>query len=1367
MLILPGAPALSAFKQAKYLHLVQRIKPNIQSLSLSSVFFIECHKTNNSDELIKQQRHLLERLLLDAPAVTDSVITQSSIDHSSINNASMPSFKLWMTPRVGTLSPWSSKATDIAHNCGLDFVKRIERGRLVELRGVDRSDLSLEQINALLNILHDPLTESYFFTEIETQALFATTQPQPLQQIALFNERGFEEQGTAAREPLVGANQRLGLALAEDEIDYLVAQYQKLQRNPTDVELMMFAQANSEHCRHKIFNARWQIDGNPQDYSLFAMIKNTHHQHPAGVLSAYKDNAAVIEGAKGERFMPDPTTGTYGYRQEDIAILMKVETHNHPTAVAPYPGAATGVGGEIRDEGATGVGAKPKAGLTGFSVSNLRIPGANMPWERDYGKPARIQSALDIMLEAPVGGAAYANEFGRPNLAGYFRTFEQSIDTRRGKEVRGYHKPIMIAGGFGNIKREHVEKGDIAVGSPLIVLGGPAMQIGLGGGAASSMASGASSEDLDFASVQRDNAEMERRCQEVIDRCWQLGEDNPITFIHDVGAGGLSNAMPELVNDAGRGGAFALRSIPNDEPGMSPLAIWCNESQERYVLSVAPEQLPKFQALCERERCPYAVIGEATEALHIQLTDRHSTGQAPVDLPLDVLLGKTPKLLREDQRETPITQALSLDHPLDEAIERVLRLPAVASKSFLITIGDRSIGGMVVRDQMVGPWQVPVADCAVTSSSYLGVTGEAMAMGERTPLALLDSAASARMAVAETLTNLAAAPIAKLSDIKLSANWMSAADHPGEGARLYDAVRAVGLELCPELGICIPVGKDSMSMATKWTAPDDDTRIDNSSSNGERSVTSPMSLIVSGFAPVEDVRRCLTPELQRDQGETELLLIDLGGGRHRLGGSALAQVYGELGDVPPDLDEPAKLSGFFNAIQQLNRDGKLLAYHDRSDGGLWVSLVEMAFAGRAGLDIYLDELLPNVGASPLPALFAEELGGVIQIKVDDRPAVEAVFAKYGLKDALAFVAKPVSVEKPNRVANPNPVAKLNDADNQNSQDVQRIRILHNGQCLYQNTRGQLQQDWAFTSFQMQQLRDHPDCALQEYQAIADDQDPGISPQVSFDLHNLSAEMPVRASRPKVAILREQGVNGQLEMAAAFERAGFEAQDVHMSDLLAKRVALQDFRGLIACGGFSYGDTLGAGQGWAKTILFNEALRQSFRDFFLREDSFALGVCNGCQMLSQLRELIPGADHWPTFVRNQSEQFEARVSTVVVAASDSIFFQGMQGSVLPVPVAHGEGLVQSSPADLSALEQAGQVVLRYADHQGVPTERYPFNPNGSSGGITGLTANGGRVTIMMPHPERVFRTLTHSYAPKDWPEYSPWMQMFINARRWCG
>ncbi|MCY0966989.1 phosphoribosylformylglycinamidine synthase [Parathalassolituus penaei] len=1288
MLELRGAPALSEFRQQKILRKLQQ-----QLSAVSGVYAEFVHFADLSAALADNERLVLERILRYGP--------KADVQNQPAGE------QFVVIPRFGTISPWSSKATDIAHNCGLDKIRRLERGIVYFVEGV-----SADQRDAVAALLHDRMVEVVLTETAAAAALFSHAEPAPLTTVDIL---------AGGRDALVAADRALGLALAEDEVDYLVTNYQALGRNPTDVELMMFAQANSEHCRHKIFNASWTIDGQEQDKSLFQMIKNTYQCYNENILSAYKDNAAVITGHNTGRFFPNPGSNDYSYHQEDMHILMKVETHNHPTAIAPFSGAATGSGGEIRDEGATGRGSKPKAGLTGFTVSDLKIPGYEQPWESQYGKPDRIVSALDIMIDGPLGGAAFNNEFGRPNLCGYFRTFELQHDG----EVRGYHKPIMIAGGYGNIRDEHVQKGEIPVGACLIVLGGPAMQIGLGGGAASSMASGQSNADLDFASVQRENPEMERRCQEVIDRCWQMGEQNPIAFIHDVGAGGISNAFPELVNDGGRGGKFELRNVPNDEPGMSPLAIWSNESQERYVLAVPQEDLERFDAICARERAPYAVVGYATEEPHLTVSDSHF-GNNPVDLPLQVLLGKPPRMHRDVSSHEAAGQAFNAAAVnLEEAATRVLSLPTVASKSFLITIGDRSITGTVARDQFVGPWQVPVADVAVTTASYDTLAGEAMSMGERTPVALLNAPASGRLAVAEAITNLAAAPVAKLADIKLSANWMCAAGHPGEDAKLYETVKAVGMELCPELEVTIPVGKDSMSMKTRWN----DAGVD-------KAVTAPMSLIISGFAPVTDASKVLTPQLHLDEGETDLLLIDLGRGQNRLGASCLAQVYQQVGDVTPDLDDAEDLKAFFAVIQGLNADDKLLAYHDRSDGGLFVTLAEMAFASHCGLDISMDLLAENHDGLAA-ALFAEEPGAVIQVRRDDLEDVLTQFEAAGLGDCTQVIGG------------------IND-DNQITFSFQDEEFLSESRINWQRT-------WSRTSFEMQSLRDNADCARQEFDNLLDAEDPGLHAYLTYDQNeDITAGM---AARPKVAIVREQGVNGQIEMAAAFDRAGFTTIDVHMSDILTGRVTLESFRGLVACGGFSYGDVLGAGEGWAKSILFNEQARGQFKAFFERQDTFALGICNGCQMLSNLHELIPGAQHWPHFVRNMSEQFEARVAMVEVQESDSLFFQGMEGSRMPIAVAHGEGRAEfASEADVAAL--GNQIALRFVDNYGEVTERYPFNPNGSPQGITGLTANAGRVTIMMPHPERVFRAIQNSWRPEDWSEDGAWMRMFRNARAWC-
>jgi len=1302
MLTLRGAPALSNFRNQSQLSRLQEALPSIEGVYAEFVHFVLV-----DGKLALADADKLDKVLRYGP----NVAVQEMSDNLVL-----------VIPRIGTISPWSSKATDIAHNCGLQQVKRIERGTAFYL--ATNTPLTPQEYEIAAALLHDRMVEQTLTSLDQAQGLFVQTQPAPLERVDILQ---------GGRAALVSANISLGMALADDEIDYLVDAFADLGRNPTDVELMMFAQANSEHCRHKIFNASWSIDGEDQTLSLFKMIKNTNELNGQGVLSAYIDNASVIEGHKAGRFFPEPQ-GTdnpqqYAYHEEDIHILMKVETHNHPTAIAPFAGAATGSGGEIRDEGATGKGSKPKAGLTGYSVSNLRIPGFEQAWEVDYGKPARIVSALDIMLEGPIGGASFNNEFGRPAINGYFRTYEALVAGVNGDEVRGYHKPIMIAGGMGNIRADHVEKGEVGVGDKLICLGGPAMQIGLGGGAASSMDSGASAENLDFASVQRDNPELERRCQEVIDRCWQMGDNNPISFIHDVGAGGLSNAFPELVKDGGRGGAFNIRNINNDEPGMSPLAIWCNEAQERYVLAVPPENMATFEALCARERCPYAIVGEATQEHHLTLGDTLFDEQ-PVDLPMSVLFGKPPKMHRDVKRQKVALPALDLTNvELAEAAKRVLNLPTVASKGFLITIGDRSITGMVAREQMVGPWQVPVANCAVTTSGLDSTTGEAMAMGERTPLALIDGPASGRMAIGETITNMACAQIDQISDIRLSANWMSPAGYAGDDATLYDTVKAVGMELCPALGISIPVGKDSMSMRTVWKDGDVD-----------KSVTSPVSLVITGFAPVSDVRKALTPQLVTDAGDTVLILVDLGNGQNRLGGSCLAQVFSQLGDTTPDVDDAEDLLGLFSAVQGLNDDGLLLAYHDRSDGGLYTSLVEMSVAGHVGIDIECAQMISD-SDDLLAWLFNEELGVVLQVKEADSAEVLRQLSSCGLAEQSRVIGQ------------------LNDDD--------QVRFTLEGEEVLVDSRTQLHRAWAQTSYRLQAMRDNADCAQQEYDALLDDKNPGLNSLLTYNTdEDIAADLIASNIRPRIAILREQGVNGQLEMAAAFVKAGFDCVDVHMSDILEGRRALSEFKGLIACGGFSYGDVLGAGEGWAKSILFNPLARQEFSQFFQREDSFALGVCNGCQMLSNLHELIPGSDHWPHFVRNQSEQFEGRTALVQVQESDSIFLQGMAGSHMPIAIAHGEGHAEfASDQQRQACE--AKVALRFVDGHGQVTQSYPANPNGSINGITGLTAANGRVTIMMPHPERVYRSCTNSWVDSAWGEDGPWMRMFRNARVWVG
>ena len=1294
MLILRGSPALSTFRLQKLLQDLAAAGLPVRALGAEFVHVCELDAA-----LSAEQQQVLTQLLTYGPRRAPETVT---------------GLQQVVAPRPGTISPWSSKATDIAHICGLGSIKRIERvvAYTVDL-GSPAAALSAQQLAALSARLHDRMTQVVFPNLASCSALFRHEPPRPMTAVPVL------AQGRAA---LAAANRSLGLALAEDEIDYLVQAFTKLGRDPHDVELMMFAQANSEHCRHKIFNATWDIDGQPQDRSLFQMIKHTYEQHRDGILSAYKDNAAVLTGTRGGRFYADPQTGEYAAHDEEIHLLCKVETHNHPTAISPYPGAATGTGGEIRDEGATGRGSKPKAGLVGFSVSNLRLPGGIQPWERDHGKPGRIVSALDIMIEGPLGGAAFNNEFGRPAINGYFRTFEQEVPAAGGSELRGYHKPIMLAGGLGNIRADHVQKGLINPGDKLVVLGGPAMLIGLGGGAASSMASGTGSEQLDFASVQRDNAEMQRRCQEVIDRCWSLGDANPISFIHDVGAGGISNALPELVNDGGRGGRFDLRAVPNDEPGMSPLEIWCNESQERYVLAVPADRIDTFRQFCERERCPFAVVGEATEQKQLVVDDTHFRDR-PIDLPLDVLLGKPPRMHRSEQTVARPLRPLELELTLKEAAQRVLSHPAVADKSFLITIGDRSVTGLICRDQMVGPWQVPVADCGVTAATFDVYTGEAMAMGERTPVAVNAAAASARLAVGEALTNLAAASIGEIGKVNLSANWMAAPAVPGDAADLYAAVKAVGLELCPALGITIPVGKDSLSMSTVW--PD--------AATGEsRRVTAPVSLIVSAFAPCADVRLTLTPQLQNIE-DTVLLLLDLGRGKNRLGGSILAQVVSQMGEVTPDLDQPADLKNFWNAIQLLGREGKLLAYHDRSDGGLFACVAEMAFAGHTGVDLEIPHL-----HEAFAALFNEELGAVIQVRQSDLDHVLLTLRQYGLKACVSRVGT------------------LN--------STHTFRVRRSRDLLFEEDLFRLRALWSDATRRIQALRDNPQGAEQEFRLKLDRTNPGITPKLTFTPWPFA----IGGTRPSVAILREQGVNSQVEMAAAFTRAGFRAVDVHMTDILSGRISLKEFRGLAACGGFSYGDVLGAGEGWAKSILFHEGARAEFAAYFARPDTFSLGVCNGCQMMSNLHSLIPGSSHWPRFVQNVSERYEGRFVSVRIERSPSMLFAGMEGSVIPIVTAHGEGYAEfTSPEAARACSESGLVAARFCDNRHEPTELYPLNPNGSPFGQTALTTTDGRVTILMPHPERVHRTCTLSWHPPEWGEDSPWMQLFYNARRWVG
>ncbi len=1296
MLVWPGPAALPDFRRRALGAALAARHPAVRGVDARYAYFIA-----------------VDGPLSDAAAATLRAI----LDEGPVA-ADGPGEALWVTPRPGTISPWSSKATDIVHNAGLGAtVRRVERGIRYAIDtegGIDAAALA-----ALAPELHDRMTEWLGREPPAPVALFGAADPRPLRRVAL---------GRDGRAALEAANAALGLALSPDEIDYLVARYGELGRDPTDAELMMFAQANSEHCRHKIFNADWVIDGTPQATSLFGLIRSTHAASPGGTLSAYRDNAAVLAGAPATHLVADPDTGSYRAVAAPLHTLIKVETHNHPTAISPYPGAATGAGGEIRDEGATGRGGRPKAGLTGFSVSHLRVPGFAQPWEADgIGRPDRIASPLDIMLAGPIGAAAFNNEFGRPNLTGYFRTFEQRV----GAELaRGYHKPIMLAGGLGNVLDADVHKADAPPGALLVVLGGPAMLIGLGGGAASSVGSGASSSELDYASVQRGNPEMQRRAQQVLEACrarGALGGGNPILIVHDVGAGGLSNAVPELVDHSKRGARVDLRAIPSAEPALAPIELWCNEAQERYVLAIPPADRAWFAAVCARERCPWAVLGTLDDTGRLVVADP-LLGEDPVDLPLEVLLGKAPRtLMRVERRAASIPPANLAGIALDAAIDRVLAFPAVADKSFLIHIGDRTVGGLTVRDQLVGPWQVPVADVAVTALGFDTVRGEAMAVGERTPVALLDAPASGRLAVAEAVTNLLAAPVGALDTVRLSANWMAASGYPGEDERLYDTVQAVAA-LCRALGLSIPVGKDSLSMQTRWQV-----------AGAPRAVVAPVSLVVSAFATVADVRGTWTPQLVAAPGSV-LLLLDLGAGNDRLGGSVLAQAFGRDGGLPPDLDDPARLRGCAEWLAALRARDAVLAYHDRSDGGLFATLAEMAFAGRVGLDIHLP---PLAGTALLGRLFSEEAGVVVQLRAADVGLARELAAAAGVGDLLVPVATVATHPQ--------------------------LRIEAGGELLYAAERPALHRTWSALSFRMQALRDNPETAAEAYAAIADEDDPGLSPRLGFDpAEDVAAPYIGRGARPRVAILREQGVNSHLEMAAGFLRAGFDAVDVHMTDILSGRVSLAGFAGLAACGGFSYGDVLGAGGGWARSILFNARARDEFAAFFARRDSFALGVCNGCQMLTTLAELIPGADHWPRFRRNRSAQFEARLSLVEVLPSRSVLLAGMAGSRLLIATSHGEGRAEfAAPGDLAHCEDAGQLAIRYVDNRGRPAERYPANPNGSPGGLAGLCSADGRVTVFMPHPERLLRTLNHSFAPRDWGDDGPWLRLFRNARAFVG
>ena len=1295
VLPLRGVTALSDFRVEKLFQKAAAL--GLPEVKLSSEFwyFVGSEKTLDAATVEKLQALLAAQSVEQTPKAREGL-------HLFL-----------VTPRLGTISPWASKATNIAENCGLEGIERIERGMAVWLEGT-LTDGQKQQWAALL---HDRMTESVL-TDIDAAAqLFHHIQSETFSSVDVLG---------GGKEALVKANTEMGLALSADEIDYLVENYQVLNRNPSDVELMMFAQANSEHCRHKIFNADFILNGEKQPKSLFGMIRDTHNAHPEGTVVAYKDNSSVIEGAKVERFYPNAAENQgYRFHEEDTHIIMKVETHNHPTAIAPFAGAATGAGGEIRDEGATGKGSRPKAGLTGFTVSNLNIPDLKQPWEQDYGKPGHIASPLDIMIEGPIGGAAFNNEFGRPNLLGYFRTFEEKFDG----QVRGYHKPIMIAGGLGSIQAQQTHKDEIPEGALLIQLGGPGMLIGLGGGAASSMNTGTNDASLDFNSVQRGNPEIERRAQEVIDRCWQLGDKNPIISIHDVGAGGLSNAFPELVNDAGRGAVFKLREVPLEEHGLSPLQIWCNESQERYVLSILEKDLDTFRAICERERCPFAVVGTATDDGHLKVRDDLFSNN-PVDLPLNVLLGKPPKTTRTDKTVTPSEKPFNAGNiDITEAAYRVLRLPTVAAKNFLITIGDRSVGGMTHRDQMVGKYQTPVADCAVTMMGFNTHRGEAMSMGEKPTVALFDAPASGRMCVGEAITNIAAVNIGDIGNIKLSANWMAACGNEGEDEKLYRTVEAVS-KACQALDLSIPVGKDSLSMKTVWQDGEE-----------KKSVVSPLSLIISAFAPVQDVRKTVTPELKNVE-DSVLLFVDLGFGKARMGSSALGQVYNNMTGDAPDLDDTGRLKAFYNVIQQLVAEDKLLAYHDRSDGGLFATLVEMAFAARCGLNVDLTSLVANqadVNEASIRALFNEELGAVIQIAKQDVAAVEALFKEADL--ALHTVATIGSDEK--------------------------IVIRNQAGIVLEQNRADLQRAWQETSHAIQRLRDNPACADSEFALISDNDRSALFADVKFDVkEDIAAPFINSGTKPKIAILREQGVNGQIEMAAAFTRAGFDAYDVHMSDLMAGHVHLADFKMLAACGGFSYGDVLGAGEGWAKSILFHPALRDQFAAFFADPNTLTLGVCNGCQMVSNLAEIIPGAEAWPKFKRNLSEQFEARLSMVHVPKSASLILNEMQGSSLPVVVSHGEGRADFALHGGNISTDLG-IALQYVDGQNQVTQTYPLNPNGSPQGIAGVTNTDGRVTIMMPHPERVYRAAQMSWKPEDWTELSGWYRLFAGARKALG
>lgn len=1295
MLTIFGPAALTAAQLSRLNQKITKNIPPIAEIQAQAVYFVDV-ETPLDDARLQKLTTLLT-------ANTDSIPVHKPPAKSHPQ-------ELWVIPRLGTLSPWSSKATQILQLCGFPEVKRVELG--CRYQAFSMQPLTSHDTELLTDLLHDRMTQTVLTEAPNETQLFAHPSPRKMRECLI------KENGIRALEE---ANQQYGLALNQQEIEYLFTLYQKLNRNPTDVELMMFAQANSEHCRHKIFRGLWEIDGEKKPNTLFGMIQHTHNTSPQGTIVAYADNAAIINGLDGQRFFADPATHEYHFHAEPIHIIAKVETHNHPTAIAPFAGAATGTGGEIRDEGATGRGAKTKAGLVGFAVSNLHIPELPQPWEKAYGYPANIQTSLTIMLEAPIGAARFGNEFGRPNICGYFRVFEQTVKHAGNYVQRGYHKPIMLAGGIGNIRGIHTHKEPLETAMLIIVLGGPAMLIGLGGGAASSMTTTDKKIELDFASVQRDNPEMERRCQEVIDTCWALGEKNPIISIHDVGAGGLSNAIPEILNDSNCGGVINMRAITSADPSLSPMELWCNESQERYVLTIKASTLPTFQAIAERERCPFAIVGTVSDAPNLLVND-NTEKQPPVELAMSDFLGKMPQLTRKDTTQLLETTPLALNNiTLTTAINRVLQHPTVADKSFLITIGDRSVGGLVARDQMVGPWQVPVADVAVTASDFAGFTGEAMALGERPPIALLNPAASARMAMGEALTNLAAADVTDLSRVKLSANWMAACGYAGEDAALYSAVQAIAYDMCVPLNISIPVGKDSLSMRAVWKEGDT-----------QKAVISPLSLNVTAFAPVADIRQTLTPLLRTDLEDMQLVFIDLAKGKQRLGGSILAQVFNEVGDVAPDVEDPLLLSHLYKTLRQLRAQKLIHAYHDRSDGGLFATLAEMSFASHSGLDIDISAL----GDNALASLFNEELGVVIEIKQSQWESVKKILTHEQLINDAHIIGT------------------INKTD--------QISITHQQKEIFTAPRIELQRLWSKTSYHMQALRDNPECALQEYDQLLDKKDPGLFVELTFDpAKDITAPFINTGAKPRVAVVREQGINGYLEMAAAFTRAGFQAVDVHMTDILAGRKDLREFKGLAAGGGFSYGDVLGAGRGWAASILQHDNARKIFSDFFNRTDTFSIGLCNGCQMMAQLRELIPGAEQWPVFTQNISEQFEARLTSVKIVKSPSIFLNDMEGSIIPVILSHGEGYAKYTNG------KSPLVAVQYVDHYGHPTEHYPENPNGSPQGSTGFTSTDGRALIMMPHPERTFRTAQFSWHPREWPEDSPWLRLFRNARVWAG